>query len=284
MKMLYHCRIAALNTFCPWSQISLPPPPPAAAAALRLPTADARHHACPITSQAGVYMMHSHPCWHTPGNTCLHPSASSPPFRDAQGTSSTDGSRRAPLRSMLRYSSSTGEDISQPMPTATASPAALPTVNNRILQLHAQQFQLLQQQMLEEHMRVHVRADTGAEVGTALATPCARLPGITLIAEQRRRGFVVLLLPVHAWYRTTRPCLCRDTPTCLTCHCLSATLKASRSGGRRCSRRCSSGCSSCTNTSGPRRRPAGTLQSSRPGCGHRMWLDLTGRLFESPHL
>jgi hypothetical protein len=69
---------------------------------------------------------------------------------------------------MLRYSSSTtgeGNSTSQPMPTATASPAALPTLNNRILQLHAQQFQLLQQQMLEEHMRAHMRADTGAEVG-----------------------------------------------------------------------------------------------------------------------
>lgn len=93
---------------------------------------------------------------------------------------------------MLRYSSSTGKpcgnSISQPMPTATASPAALPTVNHRILQLHAQQFQLLQQQMLEEHIHVCMRADTDAEVGTALATPCARLPGITLTAEQRQRG------------------------------------------------------------------------------------------------
>jgi hypothetical protein len=90
----------------------------------------------------------------------------------------------------LRYSSTEGGDISsgtssknQATLSATASPAALSTFNNRILQLHAQQFQLLQQQMLEEHLlaqQKHSGIDTDSEVS------CLHVSLLLLLGRQDR--------------------------------------------------------------------------------------------------
>lgn len=107
-----------------------------------------------------------HDCMHSGSRTHHHTRAATVPIVCCSlcptQQAPTPDTRRAAPRSLLRYASTehganstSSSNMGQPIPTATASPSSLPTINNRILQHQAEKFQALQQQMLLEHLLSH---------------------------------------------------------------------------------------------------------------------------------